>query len=102
MEQNEAYQRAKKRVEAKIGFYRHLTSYLFINAVLLVINLIASPETLWFYWPLIFWGIGLASHALSVFGPASHSTHKKEKMIEDEMRRQEAKTSGADKGEDKG
>ena len=28
MNNQEAYQRAQKRVEAKVGFYRHLTIYI--------------------------------------------------------------------------
>ena len=27
-----------------------------------------SPDILWFYWPLFGWGIGMATHAVRVFG----------------------------------
>jgi len=30
-------------------------------------NIITSPGALWFYWPLLGWGIGIAIHGLSVF-----------------------------------
>ncbi len=33
-----------------------------------LIDVISSPERLWFYWVLIGWGIGLAIHGLNVFG----------------------------------
>jgi hypothetical protein len=64
------YQRAAKRVKQIRDFYIHATVYLFVNAALLLIDLITSPDSTWFYWPLLFWGIGLAAHALVVFGPA--------------------------------
>jgi uncharacterized membrane protein len=31
------------------------------------LNLITDPHELWFQWPLIGWGIGLAAQALSVY-----------------------------------
>ena len=34
---------------------------------------ITSPDRFWFYWPMIGWGIGLAIHAVSVFGPRTCS-----------------------------
>ncbi|MBV8592993.1 MAG: 2TM domain-containing protein [Caulobacteraceae bacterium] len=27
-----------------------------------------SPRVLWFYWPLLGWGIGLGAHAIDVYG----------------------------------
>ena len=62
------YQQAKERVEALRGFYIHLTVYVIANLFLFLLNIITSPETLWFYWPLLGWGIALFIHALSVFG----------------------------------
>jgi hypothetical protein len=86
MEDQEAYQRAKKRVEAKIGFYTHLAVYLGVNILLIIINLTRSRESLWFFWPLLGWGIGLLFHGLGVFvfsGPSS----LKERMILKEMKK---------------
>lgn len=64
MEDSERYRRAKKRVEARIGFYIHAAVYAVVNFVLIVINLSTSTEYLWFKWPLIGWGIGLGFHYL--------------------------------------
>ena len=63
------YQKAKERVEALRGFYIHLIVYAVVNLILFSINMIVSPDSLWFFWPLMGWGIGLAIHVLSVFGP---------------------------------
>ena len=62
------YHRAKKRVEALRGFYIHLGVYVLVNTLLFLINITASPDGLWFFWPLLGWGIALVLHAFSVFG----------------------------------
>jgi hypothetical protein len=62
------YQKAKERVEAIKGLYIHLIVYVVVNLILFSINMIVSPDSLWFFWPLIGWGVGLFIHVLSVFG----------------------------------
>ena len=68
MDEQTRYEEAKKRVEVIRGFYLHVVGYLVVNVALVIINLLTSPEYLWFIWPLIGWGVGLVIHALSVFG----------------------------------
>jgi hypothetical protein len=63
------YQKAKKRVAAIRRFYAHLGTYVMVNVLLLLVNITTSPEALWFYWPLLGWGIGIVVHAVYVFGP---------------------------------
>ncbi len=58
-------------MEAIRGFVIHLAIYLTVNAFLLALNLITSPDHLWFYWPLLGWGIGVAINAFVVFGVQS-------------------------------
>jgi len=87
MESQEAYEKAKKRVEAKIGFYIHLAVYVGVNLLLLIINLTTSPQYLWFKWPLIGWGIGLVFHGVGIF-LHSRGLAIKEKMIEREMKKE--------------
>jgi hypothetical protein len=60
-------QRAKKRVAALRGFYIHLSVYVIVNLFLFLLNIITSPDVLWFYWPLLGWGIAIVVHGLSVF-----------------------------------
>lgn len=90
MENQEAYQRAKRRVEAKIGFYIHLAVYVVINCLLIVINFTTGAQYLWFKWPLIGWGIGLLFHGLGVFVFVGGSDFK-ERLIEKEMQKQASK-----------
>ena len=59
------YARLKRR---KVGFYSHLSSYLIVNAVLLLIN-IFTPGPWRFQWAVLGWGIGLAFHFKALFFP---------------------------------
>jgi hypothetical protein len=68
MRDDERYRRAKARVEQLRDFYIHAAVYVVVNLFLIAINLIVSPGVLWFYWALLGWGIGLAAHAITVFG----------------------------------
>ena len=67
-EQDIKYQKAKERVAELQGFYINLTVYVIVNLGLFLINMLASPGVLWFFWPLMGWGIAVALHALFVFG----------------------------------
>ncbi|MDI9646187.1 MAG: 2TM domain-containing protein [Archaeoglobales archaeon] len=48
--------------EAKNGFLAHLSAYIIINVFLFILNVLISPQTLWFYYVTLGWGIGLAFH----------------------------------------
>ena len=67
MMNDKKYEKAKKRVEELKSFYGNLATYVAINAILIIINLVTSPRSLWFYWVTIFWGIGILIHASKVF-----------------------------------
>ncbi|AEA47085.1 2TM domain-containing protein [Archaeoglobus veneficus] len=61
------YKKAYREVvaeEEKRGFLVHLVVYVLVNAMLILINLIYSPEAIWFFYPLIGWGIGISMHYL--------------------------------------
>lgn len=66
-QEEERYYKARKRVEEIKGFYGNLTAYIVVNIGLFVLNLLTSPKHLWFYWPLLWWGIGVLFHGLKVF-----------------------------------
>ena len=91
MGDREAYERAKSRVEAKIGFYIHLAVYIVVNSLLIIINISTSSQYLWFKWPLIGWGIGVIFHALGVFVLSGGSIIK-ERLIEREMKKQASRS----------
>ncbi len=90
MENQSAYQKAKKKVEAKIDFYKSLSIYVIVNILLIIINLTTSPEYFWFMWLLIGWGFAVFLHGLRVFVFSGGSAIK-EQMIEKEMKKEELK-----------
>jgi hypothetical protein len=91
-EQETRYQSAKGRVEALRGFYVHLIVYVVVNLGLLAINMLASPDHLWFYWPWMGWGIAVALHALRVFGSGRWlGADWEEKKIEELMEQGETR-----------
>jgi hypothetical protein len=51
----------------KVGLYIHATVYVAVNVLLITINLSSASGHLWFRWPLLGWGIGLATHAVAAF-----------------------------------
>jgi len=61
------HEEAKQKAQAIKGFYQHLLVYVLVNILLFVINLLKSPGSWWFYWPLLGWGIGVIAHGLRAF-----------------------------------
>ncbi len=59
--------RAIEYVRDLKGFYSHLIKYILVVGFLFVINYVTSPNYIWAWWVLLGWGLGIASHALSVF-----------------------------------
>jgi 2TM domain len=76
--QKDAYSRARYKVDRIKGFYKHLAAYIIINSLIYGFKIIKninfgdSFSEVWFdinfYGIWLFWGIGLAFHAFSVFG----------------------------------
>lgn len=66
--------RAKERIEKLKGFYWHLITYIIVNIVLIIIiggGIVRGGGSFWNFGTFsvaFFWGIGLAFHALGVFG----------------------------------
>lgn len=68
------YLEAKKRVKRLKGFYIHLTIYVLVNLLIVLINYQdLKPDESYFKYEnfitLFFWGIGLLAHAMIVFVP---------------------------------
>jgi hypothetical protein len=84
MGNSEAHQSARNRVEAKMGFYTHLSVYAVVILVLAILDFVTSPSVIWFHWPMFGWGIAIVIHAASVFLFRSRFAVTEE-MIEEEM-----------------
>lgn len=84
---------AIERIEARRGFWTHLSVYVLINTVLIVTWFTVAGEGLfWPVFPLAAWGIGLVFHAADVFArPPS------EDRVRREMQRLDDHTVGGDR-----
>ena len=77
--------RIRKRVRQKAEFVRHLLTFVIVGAVLAGLDLLTSPDSLWFYWPMGFWGIALVLHFADVF-VTGEGTRLEERMVERAMK----------------
>jgi len=85
---NEELRDVTKTVEKKLGLYIHAGVYVLVNAILATVNLATNPDHLWFQWPLLGWGAGLALHAALALGTLKGGSLKA-RMIEKEMKKRE-------------
>ena len=76
----------RMRVHQKAEFYRHLVAFVLVGVILAAIDLLTSPASLWFYWPMGFWAIGLVLHFADVW-IMGESAGMEERMLEREMER---------------
>ena len=67
MEEFEKQARIQARVRKLRIFYSNLITFVLVNVLLLIINLIASPHDLWFYWVTIVWGIVMLVQVFNSF-----------------------------------
>ncbi|RYY01445.1 MAG: helix-turn-helix domain-containing protein [Gammaproteobacteria bacterium] len=58
---------AFKRAQRLRAYYLHLLMYLVVNVGCIAINLFTTPDKLWFVGALLFWGLGLIVHTLTIF-----------------------------------
>ncbi len=76
------YKRAHREVvkeKEKRVFAFHLIVYIIANIGFITWNFVYIPEVIWFFWPLIIWGIGVTCHYLGAV-----------RFIEKELERDEA------------
>lgn len=66
-------QSAKKHLKAVRDFMYHLMVFLFVNGLLVILDVragVGDQAVLgldWAYWVVLFWGIGLVGHAIYAF-----------------------------------
>lgn len=66
MTRNQTFQHRTPH-ERRIRLRIHAAIFIIVNAGLTTMNVMRSPDDLWFYWPLCGWGMGLALHAWIVY-----------------------------------
>jgi len=61
-------EQARERLEKKRDFTTHVFFYLLVNAVLIGVWAIATPDAIfWPVFPILGWGVGVAVNAWDVF-----------------------------------
>ncbi|MEO8773070.1 MAG: 2TM domain-containing protein [Gelidibacter sp.] len=83
--EQDAYRRAKKRVEDIKGFFGNLVSYCIVIPFLIFINYRTSPEYQWFWFPMLGWGIGVMFHAFGVFYGKDWEERKIKQLLDKEQ-----------------
>ena len=67
-----ALERARKHVKRRRDFLYHLMTYVFVNALLVIIDRRGGTGDQavmgldWAYWLILFWGLGVVGHAIAV------------------------------------
>jgi hypothetical protein len=85
-----ALESAKKHLKAIRDFMYHLMVFLFVNGLLVILDVragVGDQAVLgldWAYWVILFWGIGLVGHAIYAF----FGEHRVEAKYEKERRRE--------------
>ena len=90
MTQPDACAKARARAEAKYGLCVHAGVYAAVMVLLVFINLVTSPQAIWFVWPLIGWGFAVVQHGVRVFLLADKNVVI-EKLTAHELRRSSAR-----------
>jgi hypothetical protein len=90
MDEQALHRAARKRVKAKKGFYAHLASYLAVGAFFLAMNLITlgGSREIWFFYPLLPWGVGLLIHYFTIFGLPGRERAMSESWEEAQMNKE--------------
>ncbi len=61
-DKEEIYGRALRRARMRMALYIHAVAFVAGILLLVLINLLTTPRTLWVVWPLFGWGVGLFLH----------------------------------------
>jgi len=84
MHEDERHQAARRRLEEKRDFSKHLVAYIAVNTLLVVIWAVSGAGYFWPIFPILGWAVGLAIHAWTVYG------HRP--ITEDDVRREAQRT----------
>ncbi|MFO7676827.1 MAG: 2TM domain-containing protein [Thermoplasmatota archaeon] len=89
--EEDLWKKAHKRAEEKVGFFIHLSCYIMVNILLVVLWYISSGGDLsvfpWFIIPMLGWGIGIVAHGVGAFAGGSFQ----DKIAEKEYKKMKRK-----------
>jgi len=93
------YKLAEKRVKKKKKFWSHFSSWAIMSLFFLTLNILTSEDTLWWFFPTIGWGIGVAIHFVSAYGFFNSASWEQKEMRKEINRLYKNDTSRDDYGE---
>ncbi|MBF6608092.1 MAG: histidine kinase [Flavobacterium sp.] len=86
------YITAQKKVDDIKGFYGNLGTYIIVILGIAIVNLVTYPKFLWFLFPAVGWGIGVAIHGVYVFNLLPFlGSEWEEKKIKELMSKEKSK-----------
>jgi 2TM domain len=85
MTSQETLKLAKKRAEAKLGFYIHATVFVVVTVFQIGVHSFTTPDVMGSIFPSLGWGLGLAGHYVGVF--VLSEWRIKEWLVEEEVYR---------------
>ncbi len=86
MQPDHHYEMARRRVEKKRKFHRHLRVYLVMSVFFIVLNVMTYGGW-WAQWPILGWGLGIFFQGMAAYGGPGDTSEWEEKEIEKELRR---------------
>lgn len=89
----ELREEALKKVKSIRRLYIHLGFYVIMGVFFFLLNLVTDPFDMWFFFPMLPWGVVLAVHHLFVKGIPGSNLLSKE-WEEEELERQMEKLQG--------
>jgi serine/threonine protein kinase len=105
-EEEIARRRVVKRMKARQEFVGHLASYIGVNAALLAVWFFTGADFFWPFFPLFFWGMGLAGQGIAYYNKYGPGAAKRENEIKSEVERELGRMSYTgpvmDKGKNEG
>jgi len=75
------------RNQRRKSFFLHLTIYILINVISLIINILFTPTFLWVIFPIFFWGIGIVWNYLGAFVWIDERLHETSLKAEELVRK---------------
>jgi len=91
------YEMARKRVVDKKKFHKHLATYIIFSCFFFFLNMISGNGHMWFIYPVLGWGIGIASEYYKVYV----SPDLDEQAIQKEIHKLEQRNRSYERGEER-
>jgi serine/threonine protein kinase len=94
-EEEIARRRVVKRIKERQEFVGHLATYITVNGALIALWFITGADFFWPFFPIFFWGLGLAGQGIAYYNKYGPGAAKREEEIKVEVERELGRISYA-------